>query len=182
MKTFVFFIGGTGARVLRSLTMLMASGVSLKDEGDSIVPLIVDFDTTNADLKRSNELMAQYNVLHEICDYHGDHFDGGFFKAPLGIENNGKFVPFKSSLGISFEDDRSTFGRYVGYDSMDASNISPATKKLLETLYDDSSSEARDRELNLAQYEVITPNGPILMHSQDLRVGHILKIGTLVMP
>ena len=41
MKTFVFGIGGTGARVLRSLTLLLASGVECKSD---IVPIIIDPD------------------------------------------------------------------------------------------------------------------------------------------
>lgn len=151
MKTFVFFIGGTGARVLRSLTMLMASGVSLKDEQDAIVPIIVDFDATNADLKRSNELMGQYNNLHSVCDYAKDKFEGkGFFKAPLGIEENGMFKQFGSLVKMSFSDDRSTFGKYIGYDSLgQITRETAATKMLIDSLYDDSSESSRDRELNL---------------------------------
>lgn len=147
MKTFVFLIGGTGARVLRSLTMLLASGASLKDEQDSIVPIIVDFDATNADLKRSNELIGQYNKLHQVCDYAKDKFDGGFFKAPLGIEENGSVKPFSSLVKMSFSDERSTFAKYIGYDSI--GGISKETKMLIDTLYDDSSENSRDRELNL---------------------------------
>lgn len=150
MKTFVFFIGGTGARVLRSMTMLLASGVSLKEEQDSIVPIIVDFDATNADLKRSNELIGQYNKLHKVCDYAKDKFEGGFFRAPLGIEENGDFKPFGSLVNMSFSDDKSTFGKYIGYDSIGhISKITEATKMLIDSLYDNSSEGSRDRELNL---------------------------------
>lgn len=150
MKTFVFFIGGTGARVLRSLTMLLASGVSLKDEQDSIVPIIIDFDATNADLKRSNELIGQYNKLHKVCDYAKDKFEGGFFKVPLGIEENGNFKPFGSLVKMSFTDERSTFGKYIGYDSIgQISRETAATKMLIDSLYDDSPEGSRDRELNL---------------------------------
>lgn len=37
-KLYVFGIGGTGARVLKSLSFLLASGVACKS--DSIVPII----------------------------------------------------------------------------------------------------------------------------------------------
>ena len=49
MKTFVFGIGGTGARVLRSLTLLLASGVECKS---TIVPVIIDPDLNNGDLTK----------------------------------------------------------------------------------------------------------------------------------
>ena len=150
MKTFVFFIGGTGARVLRSLTMLMASGVSLKHEGDSIVPIIVDFDATNADLKRSNDLLGAYNSMHSVCDYGRDKFEGGFFKTPLGIEENGKYKDFGSFAKMTFNDESGTFGKYIGYDSIgQISKRTKASKILIDSLYDNSSDASRDRELNL---------------------------------
>ena len=41
-KLYVFGIGGTGSRVIKSLTMLLASGVRMKS--DAIVPIIIDPD------------------------------------------------------------------------------------------------------------------------------------------
>lgn len=150
MKTFVFFIGGTGARVLRSLTMLMASGVSLQD-GDSIVPIMVDFDADNADLKRTNELLGLYKEFHKIGDYANDRFDGGFFRTPLGMEEGGRTM--NPLVKVTFDDDKSTFGRYIGYESLEnlqgREGNCKATKLLIEALYDNSDSQSRDRELNL---------------------------------
>ena len=39
-KVFVFCIGGTGIRVMKSITMLMASG--METNGYTIVPIILD--------------------------------------------------------------------------------------------------------------------------------------------
>ena len=50
-KIFVFGIGGTGSRVLRSLTMMLATGI--KFGADEIVPIIIDPDAANADLTRT---------------------------------------------------------------------------------------------------------------------------------
>lgn len=50
-KIFLFGIGGTGARVLRSLTMMLATGVKLGV--DEIIPIIIDPDAANADLTRT---------------------------------------------------------------------------------------------------------------------------------
>ena len=60
MKTFVFGIGGTGARVLRSLTLLLASGVECKSD---IVPIIIDPDMNNGDLTRTVSLMQRYIAI-----------------------------------------------------------------------------------------------------------------------
>lgn len=54
-KIFLFGIGGTGARVLRSLTMMLATGVKLGV--DEIIPIIIDPDAANADLTRTVSLL-----------------------------------------------------------------------------------------------------------------------------
>lgn len=48
-RLFLFAIGGTGARVVRSLTMMLASGVDGLDSSTEIVPIIIDYDLSNGD-------------------------------------------------------------------------------------------------------------------------------------
>ena len=45
-KLFLFAIGGTGERVLRSTTMLLAAGVPAFN-GYDIYPIIIDYDAAN---------------------------------------------------------------------------------------------------------------------------------------
>ena len=47
-KLYLFGIGGTGSRVIKSLIMLAAAGVRM--DADAIVPIIVDPDFANADV------------------------------------------------------------------------------------------------------------------------------------
>ena len=57
-KLYIFGIGGTGSRVIRSLTMLLAAGV---DCGvDTIVPIIIDRDEANGDYSRTKLLIDKY--------------------------------------------------------------------------------------------------------------------------
>ena len=46
-KIYIFAIGGTGSRVLKSLTMLLAAGV--KTNASEIVPIIIDPDAACGD-------------------------------------------------------------------------------------------------------------------------------------
>ncbi len=62
-KLYVFGIGGTGARVLRSFTMMLAAGVGVK--ADEVVPIIVDPDAANADLTRTVQLMNTYRDVRQ---------------------------------------------------------------------------------------------------------------------
>ena len=47
-KLFIFAIGGTGERVLRSTAMLLASGAPAFDNYE-VFPIIIDYDKKNAD-------------------------------------------------------------------------------------------------------------------------------------
>ena len=56
----VFAIGGTGSRVLRSLTMLLATGVKCDQ---TIHPIIIDPDHSNEDVSRTSLLIKDYCKL-----------------------------------------------------------------------------------------------------------------------
>ena len=66
-KLYIFGIGGTGSRVLRSLTMLLAAGVDTN--GYDIVPVIIDPDTSNADLTRNVFLLNKYMSIHSRLSF-----------------------------------------------------------------------------------------------------------------
>ena len=57
-KLYLFAIGGTGSRVLRSLTMMMAAGVKM--DVDEVVPIIIDPDASNQNLTDTVQLMNEY--------------------------------------------------------------------------------------------------------------------------
>jgi hypothetical protein len=61
-KLFLFAIGGTGSRVTKALTMLLASGVTLPNTSE-VIPIIVDPHSTNSDLLRTVELMKHYQAI-----------------------------------------------------------------------------------------------------------------------
>jgi hypothetical protein len=65
-KLYLFGIGGTGSRVLKSLTMLLASGVECGV--DTIVPIIIDRDTLNEDLTRTKLLIDDYIAVNKIAE------------------------------------------------------------------------------------------------------------------
>ena len=63
-KTYIFAVGGTGARVMRSLTMVLASGGNQIPKDMEIVPMIYDYDLNNGDKDRTVKVMELYNKLH----------------------------------------------------------------------------------------------------------------------
>ena len=164
-KIFVFGIGGTGERVMRSLTMLMASGVQAFD-GKEVYPIIIDYDQNNADKKRTVTLLQNYMEVHNSAfKRHSASSDikgqvGQFFAAHLrnmnGLEN---FVfPFKPATSNEKVRD------YIGFGSLSGNTSN--TSKLLETLYDKSNES--DTELNLDMEKGFKGNpniGSVVFHT-----------------
>ena len=65
MKTFIFAIGGTGVRVLKSLTMLLASGVKGTSTDNEIIPIVIDYDGDNGDTNLTQDILERYQMIHE---------------------------------------------------------------------------------------------------------------------
>ena len=69
MKTYIFVIGGTGARVLKSLIMLMSAGVEINT--DEIVPVFIDPDAAAANLTEAKTLLDDYRIINEHLSFTG---------------------------------------------------------------------------------------------------------------
>lgn len=111
-KLYVFGIGGTGSRVLRSLTMLMACGVKLGV--DEVVPIIIDPDTSNADLTRAVQLMNKYSEIRDSLQFSSEN-QNRFFRTELK-----RLIP-NYTLHIKDTGDKS-FGQFISLPSMSKSN------------------------------------------------------------
>jgi hypothetical protein len=71
-KIYVFGIGGTGARVVKSLTMLLASGIKTNYD---IVPILIDPDRAGGDLNRTVKILREYQDIHkEVKGFEHNHF------------------------------------------------------------------------------------------------------------
>ena len=126
-KIFVFGIGGTGSRVLRSLTMMLASGV--KFGADEIVPIIIDPDTANADLTRTVSLLNNYSSIRQALQFSSDN-QSNFFRTEIE-----QILP-NYTLRINDTDDKS-FQQFIEYASM-----SKANKALAKMLFSDKNLQS----------------------------------------
>lgn len=106
-KLYIFGIGGTGSRVLKSLTMLLASGVRIN--ANEIVPIVIDTDVTAGDLTRTIDLMRTYNKVHSQLKQTGN-CKNQFFKTRFNLDivpgvnlqlDNTQNVKFKDFIGLS---------------------------------------------------------------------------------
>lgn len=131
-KLFIFGIGGTGVRVVKSLTMLLASGVDMNVS--EVVPVIVDPHQSNSDLKRTIDLLENYQAIQSKLQGRN-----GFFKTKITTLQN--LVSSRDMLSSTFsfhlkDVQNEQFRDYVDYGSLDKSN-----KALMSLLFSESNLE-----------------------------------------
>lgn len=87
-KVFVFCIGGTGIRVMKSITMLMAGGMDTN--GYTVVPVILDPHLDLEEKKNLHSLIDSYKDVYEKSINNGsstlNHLDG-FFNSEIRTIN-----------------------------------------------------------------------------------------------
>lgn len=134
-KLYVFAIGGTGSRVLKSLTMLLASGVST---GYELVPIILDPDSSAADVAKTEQLLNSYRNLHRAV---APDAAAGFFKNSIeslgdvigAVGNNALGNEFRLSIeglnGGKFKD-------FIDYNLLDEGGSNQA---LVDVLFSEAN-------------------------------------------
>ncbi|RTQ53645.1 hypothetical protein EJV47_02605 [Hymenobacter gummosus] len=139
-RLFIFAVGGTGARVLRSLTMLLAAGLRLPD-CEQVVPVLVDPDTQNGDVTRTVDLLKRYARIHQALHQDGQHPRGpGFFGQSLSTLaqlNEGGGVQLADSFVYDFGGINQSFRDYIRY-----GDASVETRGLLDLLFTPDSLDA----------------------------------------
>ena len=134
-KLFLFAIGGTGSRVVKSLAMLLASGVKIENT-ETIIPIIIDPDASNGDLSRTVEILKCYkNIREKAYSDNSDFFKTKFSSLDeLGEGANYVSDNFKFNIdGVSTQ----LFKEFIGYTGLDESN-----KSLVSLLFSKSNLEA----------------------------------------
>lgn len=127
-KTYIFAIGGTGSRVLKSLAFLLASGVECK--ADTIVPIIIDPDDANADVSRTISILNQYIDIRKDLSF-GDSNPNQFFKTKI------ETVTDNHSFKLKVENSNVKFKEYIDYNPLDKKN-----KALASILFSKKNLEA----------------------------------------
>ncbi|MCL1938559.1 MAG: hypothetical protein FWF52_09225 [Candidatus Azobacteroides sp.] len=121
-KLYVFGIGGTGSRVLKSLTMLLAAGVKINT--NEIVPVIIDPDLAAADLTRTIKLINDYVKVREHIDVSMQSTDS-FFSTKINNEILPSYrIPVQNTTDVSFKE-------YIGLSQMEARSGNYALTSML---------------------------------------------------
>lgn len=131
MRLFIFGIGGTGSRVLKSLVMLSAAGVKPLDKDGrplsdfEIVPIIIDPHKGNEDLKRTERLLADYRLIRRRL--YGEARDvNGFFATKISLladlMSDGSIQLADSPVCGMAAVEQSKFRDFISYNTMNEPN------------------------------------------------------------
>jgi hypothetical protein len=141
-KLYIFGIGGTGSRVIKSLSMLLAAGCRLANGFDTVVPVIIDPDTGNGDLDRTKDILRLYQQIRNQVD-HPDDFFGQEMKtihelADHGAAINPDFFQFRLN-GV----DGNSFRKYIGFDELgNKSNPGEDDRHFIRLLWSEANLDA----------------------------------------
>lgn len=117
-KLFIFGIGGTGSRVIKSLTMLLAAGIRSENDFE-IIPIIIDPHKDNEDLKRTVSILNNYQ---KVTDRVG--IDNGFFGTKIStLQSLDTKGGLSGTYTFKLKDVESTkFKDYFSYNSLTEEN------------------------------------------------------------
>lgn len=115
-KLYIFGIGGTGSRVLKSLTMLLAAGVECGV--DTIVPIIIDRDKGNGDYSRTDGLIKNYISVNKIAPKNNEvkKIRNLFFNTEIKLLGN--------ELLLKLDDETKKFEDFIGISTQTKENKS----------------------------------------------------------
>lgn len=132
-KLYVFGIGGTGSRTLKSLVMLLASGVNTNYD---IVPIIIDPDKSAADVNRTVKILNNYS---DVYDKIKSSSNNTFFKNKINTlgsiinEKHGKVMSDSYVINLEgVEGDK--FKSFIDY-----SNLENENKDFTELLFSEDN-------------------------------------------
>lgn len=129
-KVFVFCIGGTGIRVMKSITMLMAGGMDTN--GYMVVPIILDPHLDLEEKKNLHSLIDSYKTIYSNSVNNGsstlNHLDG-FFNSEIRTisELNNTTNDTQQVAGSSEK-----FSQYINLSNIGANDIN---NHLVSTLF-----------------------------------------------
>lgn len=121
-KLYVFGIGGTGARVLRSLTMLLASGVKCNMD---ISPIIIDPDSGADSLTKAVKALDEYTDVRNKLNYNSGN--NRFFGTKIYEDVPRYYIPLQHTAN-------KTFDNYISLPTMSQQN-----QALMRMLFSDDN-------------------------------------------
>lgn len=133
-KLYLFGIGGTGSRVIKSFAMLLASGCVLENNFETVIPVIIDTDINNGDLKLTKDVLRLYQTIRSQIDHPNDFFKQNIKTINELSEKDAQIKPEYYQFKLDGVD-QDTFGDYIGFDRLSEN----ATKSFVKLLFSEQN-------------------------------------------
>jgi hypothetical protein len=147
-RCFVFAIGGTGSRVLRSLTHLLAAGVKPENDNFDIIPIIIDPHHGNEDLQRTARMLDWYKKIRKISNPNGFFSTNICTLEDLKADNPDKHDE-KTTFTFKLRGSGDKFRNYIDY-----SNMEPENQALADLLFSGTSKNSRGEDCDLLDIQM----------------------------
>ncbi|MBP5547867.1 MAG: hypothetical protein J6X58_03110 [Bacteroidales bacterium] len=181
-KLYIFAIGGSGARVMRSFSMLLASGQQQMKNYD-VYPIILDYDETNGDTAIATRCIENYKRIHDAAwsnakqveEEKKEKHEGGFFLSNLRqLKDDDEFGASSFRMIYAPKGDN-VFHKYIGYNQLKGDTAN--TKLLMQALYNtDETSDDSEINLNMKVGFKGNPNiGSVVFHDIDVECDEFRK-------
>jgi hypothetical protein len=148
MRVFIFGIGGTGSKVLRALTMLLASGVKLDSEDLTVIPIVIDTDAHNGNTAKTRDLLRSYHAIRNtFVSKTANSKSNTFFNTQIRAFNkldSGAGDAADLDVQLNFQNKQNTFADFINYRYLNQEN-----RDIMELLYSDSMDDYRELHLDL---------------------------------
>ena len=133
-RVFVFCIGGTGLRVMKSITMLLAAGMDAK--GYTIVPVLIDPHVDLEERRNLQTLMNDYESIYNSLNFSNDtrlKSNNGFFATD--IVDLAKLKGQQNDISEPIAE-KSSFGQYINYGNLNSDDVN---RLLVQTMFSQSN-------------------------------------------
>lgn len=129
-RVFVFCIGGTGLRVMKSITMLLAAGMDAK--GYTVVPILIDPHMDLVEKLNLQNLIGEYQSVHNnivFSDGNNSNPLKGFFETEIEdlVKRNGQQNDISEPIAP-----QSSFGQYLNIGKLKSEDVN---NLLIQTLF-----------------------------------------------
>ena len=133
-RLFVFGIGGTGSRVIKSLIMLMASGMK-PGNFDEVIPILIDPHKELKELNDCKRMIRVYSKINsKLFKTHSDIEDGFFRTKITTLKDASSNISLNDDMDFD-EESSESFGDFIN--KITIRNKSPETLDFLSLLYSD---------------------------------------------
>lgn len=147
-RLFIFAIGGTGSRVLKSLVMLLGAGVKARSQREyEIVPIVIDPHKSNDDLKRTIRLLENYQKIVESVGT-----ENGFFATRLTTLDKLSTSDSRLSSAFTFNLQNVVNTKFQEYISF--STLSESSRALVDILFSGKTVDKRGDSIDLLDVEM----------------------------